>query len=113
MNGSSSRNDLSRWASLYVAIGITLALAVTLTPQVTGMFHDDAIYTAVAKSVAEERGYRIINLPGEPYQTKYPPLYSMMLAAAWRINPDFPSNVFFLKTLNLGCIAAALVAMAI
>lgn len=113
VNGTTSGSTLGRRASLCVAVGVALLLSVTLTPQVAGMFHDDGIYTAVAKSVAERQGYRLQNLPGEPYQTKYPPVYSTIVAAAWRINPDFPSNVFLLKTLNLGFIAAALVAMAV
>lgn len=58
-----------------------------------GDFHDDALYLVSAKSLAEGRGYRILSLPGEPHQTKYPPLFPAWLAAAWRANPDFPANL--------------------
>ncbi|MBZ5610611.1 MAG: hypothetical protein LAP38_20295 [Acidobacteriia bacterium] len=58
-----------------------------------GFYHDDSIYWVSAKSLAEGHGYRIASLPGEPYQTKYPPVYSALLAGIWKLNPDFPSNL--------------------
>lgn len=56
-------------------------------------FEDDGIYWVTAKSIAEGRGYRILSLPGEPYQTKYPPLYPMVLSLAWRAGVPFPANL--------------------
>ncbi len=58
-----------------------------------GYLHDDAIYWVCAQSLAAGHGYRIASLPGEPYQTKYPPLYSLLLSAIWRIDPLFPRNL--------------------
>jgi len=58
-----------------------------------GRAHDDAIYFVVAKSVADGQGYRIQSLPGAPYESKYPPLLTWLLALAWRINPQFPENL--------------------
>lgn len=58
-----------------------------------GYFHDDGIYWASAKSLAEGRGYRIPSLPGAPFQTKYPPLFPMALALVWQIDPSFPHNL--------------------
>jgi len=58
-----------------------------------GHLHDDSIYWVSAKSLAEGRGYRILSLPGEPYQTKYPPLWPMALAAIWKMEPRFPDNL--------------------
>ena len=40
-----------------------------------GFYHDDSIYWVSGRSLAMGDGYRIQSLPGEPYQTKYPPLY--------------------------------------
>jgi hypothetical protein len=42
-----------------------------------GYYHDDAIYFAPAQAIAERGEYRIISLPGEPWQTKYPPAYPL------------------------------------
>jgi hypothetical protein len=58
-----------------------------------GTRHDDALYWVCAKALAEGRGYRILSLPGEPHQTKYPPLYPWLLSAIWRLDPDFPANL--------------------
>jgi hypothetical protein len=58
-----------------------------------GYYHDDSLYFVSGKSLAAGDGYRISSLPGEPYQTKYPPLYSALLAIVWKINPSFPSNL--------------------
>jgi len=58
-----------------------------------GFYHDDSIYWVSAKSLAAGDGYRISSLPGQPYQTKYPPLYAALLSGIWRINPNFPSNM--------------------
>ena len=58
-----------------------------------GAFHDDAIYLTSAKSLAEGHGYRILSLPGQPYQTKYPPLFPALLALVWKLNPSFPANL--------------------
>lgn len=58
-----------------------------------GFYHDDSIYWVSAKSLASGAGYRIASLPGEPYQTKYPPLYPALLSLVWKLNPRFPVNL--------------------
>lgn len=58
-----------------------------------GYYHDDSVYWTSAKSLAEGHGYRIASLPGEPYQTKYTPVYPALLAVIWKLNPNFPSNL--------------------
>jgi len=58
-----------------------------------GQYHDDGIYWVTAKSLAEGGGYRIVSLPGQPYQTKYPPLYPLLLSVVWRLDPSFPANL--------------------
>ncbi len=55
--------------------------------------HDDCIYFVSAKSLTDGGGYRVASLPGEPAQTKYPPLYPLLISMAWRLNPNFPSNL--------------------
>jgi hypothetical protein len=58
-----------------------------------GDFHDDSVYYVTAKSLASGAGYRIESLPGEPAQTKYPPLYPLLLSIAWKLDPQFPRNL--------------------
>ncbi len=58
-----------------------------------GQYHDDMIYWVTAKSVAQGSGYRILSLPDQPYQTKYPPVYPLLLSTVWRLVPGFPGNL--------------------
>ena len=65
-----------------------------------GVWHDDAVYWISAKSLATGGGYRLLNLPGEPAQTKYPPLYPLLLSLVWRLAPSFPANAPWLMLLQ-------------
>jgi hypothetical protein len=58
-----------------------------------GAYHDDGIYVTTAKALAEGHGYRLISLPYEPAQTKYPPFYPFLLSIIWRMVPEFPQNL--------------------
>jgi hypothetical protein len=64
-----------------------------------GHFNDDGIYIVTARALAQGDSYRILSLPDEPYQIKYPPLLPLMLAGAWRLS-SFPQN---LPWLTLTC----------
>jgi hypothetical protein len=57
-----------------------------------GDIHDDSVYYVSAKSLASGN-YRIESLPTQPFQTKYPPLYPLLLSIAWRADPRFPQNL--------------------
>ena len=58
-----------------------------------GTYQDDGLFLIGAKSLSEHQGYRISNLPGEPFQTKYQPLHALVLAAIWSIDGNFPGNL--------------------
>src|SRR5512138_1719756 len=88
---------------------LLLVWAVSLIPfyviafmaPAVGFFHDDGIYAVTAKALAEGKGYRIISLPGDVPQTKYPPLFPLLLAAVWKLFPAFPQNAYLLKLVPL------------
>jgi 4-amino-4-deoxy-L-arabinose transferase-like glycosyltransferase len=84
-----------------------VAGAMVMVPRVTGVFHDDGIYVSTARSLATGHGYRLINLPDAPPQTKYPPLYPALLAVVWRLWPAFPDNLLALHWLTLFMSAAS------
>src|SRR5438046_7882165 len=63
------------------------------SPRLVGLHHDDAVYAITARALADGHGYRLTNLPGEPPQTKYPPVLPGLLAATWNLVPDFPANL--------------------
>lgn len=90
-----------RLPALFVGLLIGVAASAAINPHILGLFHDDGVYAVVAKALADGEGYRIISLPGEPAQTKYPFFYSTLLALIWRLAPSFPANIVFLKSLNV------------
>ena len=55
--------------------------------------HDDGLLFVSAKSLATTGSYDISSLPGNPAQTKYPPLFPLYISTVWRINPSFPDNL--------------------
>jgi hypothetical protein len=68
---------------------------------VGGIYHDDGVYISTAKALAEGQGYRLINLPHAPVQTRYPILYPALLALIWKLWPSFPDNLLAMQWLAL------------
>ncbi|MBI1748440.1 MAG: hypothetical protein HYR55_17925 [Acidobacteria bacterium] len=96
-----------RWPLLVLAAILTLAAALyalALEPARFGFIHDDGVYVIMAKSLAEGHGYRILSLPGEPPQTKFPPLYPFLLSLVWRVFPNFPANLAPMMVLSAGLV---------
>ena len=58
-----------------------------------GILQDDGLYFIDGKSLAEGSGYRILSLPAQPHETRYPPLYPLYLSLAWRAIPSYPANL--------------------
>lgn len=84
-----------------VVVGLLIGVAVVRLPSVVGAYLDDGIYLVTGRAVATGHGYRHLELPGEPLQTKYPPLYPLLLSVVWRVFPDFPANVPAFQILNV------------
>lgn len=85
---------------LAVALAFVLLLALIAKPiwDSRAQWHwgqgmDDGVYWVTAKALASGSGYRVVNLPGQPYEVKFPPLYPLYLSLAWRIHPEFPANL--------------------
>jgi hypothetical protein len=94
-----------------LALGaIALAVAVlTVAPFPVGVFQDDAIYVVLAKALAGGDGFRMINMPGAPRATHFPPGYPLLLAALWKLFPAFPDNIVVFKFVNALCLAGTAV----
>jgi hypothetical protein len=96
----------SRRAAICLAgilVGAGLLYYLALKPDRLGEYHDDSVYVTTAKALADGLGYRIISLPNEPLQTKYPPLHPLLLSLVWRINPEFPANIVWMMSLSCIC----------
>ena len=100
------------WGWAAAAGVLAAAVAAALMPRaLVGVFYDDGIYTALARSLVEGHGYRLLYLPGAPAAVHYPPLYPAFLALLWRAWPAFPENVILFRAANallLGLFAGGL-----
>src|SRR5262245_33726270 len=113
---SSARSDNPRWwwhsvagvGALALIAGIAIVDALPV-----GVFHDDAMYVILARSIASGQGYRYLNLPGAPWATQHPPGYPALLALVSWFAPAFPGNLVAFKVLNaiLSAAGAVLVTM--
>jgi hypothetical protein len=96
----SSSRSLGLRLAILVAIATTTTGIALANHQIAGLYHDDGIYLSTARSLAEQGSYRLINLPGAPFATKYPPLYPLILAVIWKVAPGFPDNLRLMKAVN-------------
>lgn len=109
MNGERSFAARRAPILLFILTSTWLLAAFLLRDgRAAGLFHDDGIYIAAGRSLAEGEGYRVSSLPGAPWQTKYPVLFPALLALVWKICPAFPDNVFAFQTLVALCGAGLL-----
>jgi hypothetical protein len=96
-----------RFVPLVLVVVVLVAAIASITPWPVGAYEDDAIYTLLAKSLASGDGYRMMNLPGTPAATHYPPGYPFLLSVLWRVAPQFPDNVVVFKFANAVLLAVA------
>jgi hypothetical protein len=90
----------------WLLCGVVFATAVwAAQPYPVGVFHDDGVYVTLAKAIAGGDGFRYLNLPGSPFATHYPPAYPLLLAALWKLGPDFPQNIPLLQVANAVALA--------
>lgn len=73
-----------------------------------GVLQDDGMYFIDGKALAQGAGYRILSLPAQPYDTRYPPLYPLYLSLAWRAVPAYPSNLAMAVMLSWLCLPVVL-----
>jgi len=98
------------WLAMGAAVLVTILLTAFAArgPAWLCFWEDDGVYMATAKSLADGHGYRHAHLPGEPWQTKYPPLYPGALSVIWRLWPEYPANHAGVVWFNGACAAGAL-----
>ena len=90
-------------------VAACVAVSALRGPYLVGVFHDDGVYALLAREIANGNGFHYANLPGHPAAAHYPPFYPLLLAALWRIGPDFPANVPVLVGFNALLLATAAV----
>jgi hypothetical protein len=84
------------------ALALALAVYLLRLDPVLGQYQDDAWYTVLAKALATGQGYTLISAPVEGIGAwVYPPVYPGLLSLAWRLWPEFPQNVWLLKSISV------------
>ena len=91
--------SVGTWATA-AGLAVAAVVAANLTGALAGVFYDDGVYLALAKSLAEGHGYHLLYLPGQPAAVRYPFLYPLFLASLWKVVPVFPANVVVFKAAN-------------
>lgn len=92
-----------RSATLLAGAVVVLASLVAWwasVPYVVGVWHDDGVYALLGRAIASGHGFHHTQLPGSPAAIHYPPLYPLLLAAAWWVAPSFPDNISVFLALN-------------
>ncbi len=95
-SGAERRVVGAAWLPIITVAVVFAVAAWGIPPYAVGIFHDDGVYVILAKSIASGHGFHYLHLPGMPAATHYPPLYPLLLALLWRVQPDFPQNIGFL-----------------
>ena len=99
-----------RSATLLAGAVVVLASLVAWwasVPYVVGVWHDDGVYALLGRAIASGHGFHHTQLPGSPAAIHYPPLYPLLLAAAWRVAPSFPDNIAVFLALNATLVGLA------
>ncbi|MGE0129891.1 MAG: ArnT family glycosyltransferase [Blastocatellales bacterium] len=68
---------------------------------VIGMYGDDSWYVVLAKSLATGQGYSLVNSPSPGILPIYPPVFPWLLSLAYRLSPEFPQNLWLLKSVSI------------
>lgn len=69
--------------------------------KIVGMFQDDAWYVLLGKALATGQGYTLINSPSPGILPLYPPGFPFLLSLVFRISPQFPQNLWLLKSVSI------------
>jgi hypothetical protein len=91
------------WLKPAAIICVVLFVAVywLRLDKVFGMMLDDAWYLVLAKSLATGQGYTLINSPTPGIVPIYPPAFPFLLSLLYRLSPQFPENLWLLKSLSV------------
>jgi len=102
------------WPLALVAVaGLALATGLAIVDALpAGVVADDAFYVILARALATGQGYHVLNVPGHPAGTHFPPGYPALLALLSFVAPAFPASVAVFKAVNALFLAASAVLVA-
>lgn len=84
------------------AVLLCLIVYLLRLDDVIGMYVDDAWYVLLGKALATGQGYTMINSPTPGVLPPlYPPAFPFLLSLVFRLAPDFPQNLWLLKSISV------------
>lgn len=86
---------------LLIVLLVPVPIYVLRLNGAAGLVVDDAWYVMLAKALADGRGYELINAPVDGILPGYPPGFPFLLSIVFRLFPDFPQNVWLLKSVSV------------
>jgi hypothetical protein len=91
------------------AVGLAISLTIYLLrlDRVVGLIVDDAWYVLLAKALATGHGYTIINSPSPGIRPFYSPGFPALLSIFYRLAPNFPNNIWLLKSVSMAAMMGA------
>ena len=84
-----------------IVVLVVLPIYLLRLDRVVGMVVDDAWYVLLAKALAEGRSYELINAPLGGILPGYPPGFPALLSLVFHLRPEFPGNVWLLKSVSI------------
>lgn len=104
VNDSPTKHLRARLFTPILALVATLLFVVIYLARMdrlVGMFQDDAWYVLLGKALATGHGYTLINSPTGGILPLYPPAFPFLISLAFRILPQFPENLWLIKSLSV------------
>ncbi|HYE72016.1 MAG TPA: hypothetical protein VEF04_01745 [Blastocatellia bacterium] len=99
----STASAQGRWVALAVigSLALTLVVYWLRLDDVAGACVDDGWYILLAKAIASGQGYTLINSPSQGIVPIYPPGFPWLLSLVFRFTPNFPENIWLLKSVSI------------
>jgi hypothetical protein len=83
------------------AFALTLLIYLFRLDRVVGLLSDDSWYVLLAQALATGQGYTLINSPTPGILPLYPPGFPFLLSLVYRLYPQFPENLWLLKSVSI------------
>lgn len=84
-----------------ICFATALTIYILRLDGIVGMFVDDAWYVLLAKAIATGHGFTLINSPTPGILPLYPPGFPALLAIFFKLSPEFPQNLWLLKSVSI------------
>jgi hypothetical protein len=104
-----AESSTPRWVAVAGVVSLLGALLIYVLrlDHIVGLFIDDGWYVLLANSLATGQGYSLINSPSPGVLPLYPPAFPFLLSIVYRISPDFPENLWLLKSVSVAAMMGA------